>query len=83
MIGLPVTPVKLVKVLLLVRGEDRLAAEFDAVRLRVGPAARGALQNAAAFELGRYAENRKDDLGEVSRNGSASDRILETPMSAI
>src|ERR1700719_2561372 len=30
---------------LLVRGEDRLAAEFDAIRLGIGPAARGALQN--------------------------------------
>jgi hypothetical protein len=33
--------------LLLVRGEDRLATEFDAGCLGVGPAARGALQDAA------------------------------------
>jgi hypothetical protein len=31
----------------------------------VGPAARGAFENAAAFELRRYAEDGKDDLGEV------------------
>jgi hypothetical protein len=51
--------------LLLVWREDRLAPEFDAVGLGVGPAARGALQEAAAFQLGGNAENRKDDLGKV------------------
>ena len=35
--------------LLLVRGENRLAAEFDAVSLGVSAASRGALQNAAAL----------------------------------
>ena len=53
--------------LLLVRSEDRLAAKFDAVRLGVGPAARGAFENASAFELRRDAKDRKDDLGEVGR----------------
>jgi hypothetical protein len=43
----------------------RLAAEFDALFLGVGPAARGAFENAAAFELRRNAKNGKDDLGEV------------------
>ena len=47
---------------LLVRGENRLAAELDAVGLGVGPAARGALQNAAALQLRGDAEDRKDDL---------------------
>ena len=47
------------------RGEDRLAAEFDAVCLGVGSAARGALQNAAALQLRRNAKDRKDDLGKV------------------
>ena len=36
---------------LLVRGEGRLAAQFDALFLGVGLAARGALQNAAALQL--------------------------------
>ena len=36
---------------LLVRREDRLAAEPDAVGLGVSPAARGALQNAATLQL--------------------------------
>jgi predicted TIM-barrel fold metal-dependent hydrolase len=48
-----------------VRREDRLAAEFDALFLGVGPAPRRAFENAAAFELRRHAEDRKDDLGEV------------------
>src|SRR5947207_8117008 len=45
--------------LLLVRGEGRLAAEFDTVCLGVGPAARGAFQNAAALQLRRHAKDRK------------------------
>jgi hypothetical protein len=49
----------------LVRGENRLAAEFDAVSLGVGSAARGAFENAAAFELRRNAKDGEDDLGEV------------------
>jgi hypothetical protein len=48
-----------------VRGEDRLAAEFDPSFLRVGPAPRGAFENAAALELRRNAENGEDDLGKV------------------
>ena len=50
---------------LLVRGEGRLAAQFDALFLGVGLAARGALQNAAALQLRGNAENGEDDLGEV------------------
>ena len=50
---------------LLVGSEDRLAAKFDAPLLGVGSAVRGALQNAAAFQLGGNAENGKDDLGKV------------------
>src|SRR5712672_1277349 len=50
---------------LLVRGEGRLAAEFDALFLGVGSAARGAFENAAAFELRRNAKDGEDDLGEV------------------
>ena len=53
--------------LLLVRGEDGLAAELDAVGLGVGPAARGALQNAAALELRGNGEDRKNDLGKIGR----------------
>ena len=52
---------------LLVRGERRLAAEFHAVRLGVGPAARRALQNAAALQLRGDAKDGEDDLGEVGR----------------
>jgi hypothetical protein len=40
-----------------VRGQGRLAAEFDALFLGVGPAARGAFENAAAFELRRNAKD--------------------------
>ena len=50
---------------LLVRGEGGLAAEFDAVGLGVGTAARGTLQNATAFELRRNAKDGEDDLREV------------------
>src|SRR5262249_48646447 len=51
--------------LLLVRREDRRAAEFDAVRLGVGSAARGAFEDAAAFELRRNAKDGENDLGKV------------------
>ena len=51
--------------LLLVWGEDRLAAELDAVRLGVGPPARGALHDAATLQLRGNAEDREDDLGKV------------------
>ena len=50
---------------LLVGGEGRLAAEFDALFLGVGPAARRAFENAAAFELRGNAKDGEDDLGEV------------------
>ena len=53
--------------LLLVGGKLRLAAEFDAVGFGVGPAARGALQNVAAFELRCHAKDRKNDLGKIGR----------------
>jgi hypothetical protein len=51
--------------LLLVRGEGRLAAEFDALRLGVGSAARRAFENASAFELRRDAQHGKDKLGKI------------------
>jgi hypothetical protein len=63
---------------LLVRRQDRSAAEFDALRLGVAPAPGGAVENAAALQLGRYAESREHDLGKVRgriEDGSASDRI--------
>jgi hypothetical protein len=62
---------------LLVRREDRLAAEFDAVGSGVGPAARGAFENAAAFQLRCYAEDGEDDLGEVGR--SIKERLGQGP----
>jgi len=55
----------LASLLLLMRGEDRLAAEFDTVRLGVGPAARGAFKDAAALQLGGNTENGQDNLGKV------------------
>ena len=55
----------LASLLLLMRGEDRLAAEFDTVRLGVGPAARCAFEDAASLQLRRNAKDRKDDLGKV------------------
>ena len=63
---------------LLVRGEDRLAAEFDALGLGVGPTPRCALQNAAALQLGgtpRMAKTISAKSDVVSRYGSASERI--------
>ena len=50
------------------RGEDGFAAEFDAVCPGVGPAARCAFEDAAAFELRRDAENGEDDLGKIGRS---------------
>ena len=50
---------------LLVRCQLRLAAEFDALFLGFCSAARGAFEDAAAFELRCDAENGKDDLGKV------------------
>jgi hypothetical protein len=61
---------------LLVRRQDRLAAEFDAVGFGVGPATRGELQNTAALQLRRHAKYGEDDLGKVGCGvGSASERI--------
>ena len=51
---------------LLLWGEDRLAAKFDAVRLRVGAAWGGALQNAAALQRRSHAKDGEDDLGKIS-----------------
>jgi hypothetical protein len=48
-----------------VRGEGRLAAEFNALFLRVGTAARCAFENAATLQLRRNAKDGKDDLGKV------------------
>ena len=55
----------LASLVLLVRGESGLAAEFDAFGLGVGPAPRAAFQDAAALQLRGNAENRKDDLGKI------------------
>jgi len=44
----------------LVRGELRLAPEFDALRLGVGAASRRAVDDPASFELRGNAEDRKD-----------------------
>jgi hypothetical protein len=51
--------------LLLVRGENRLASEFDTFGLGVGAAPCGAVEDAAAFELRGNAKDRKDDLGKI------------------
>src|SRR5271156_4388223 len=53
--------------LLLVRGESGLAAEFDALSLRVSAAPCGAVEDAAAFELRGNAKDRKNDLGKIGR----------------
>jgi hypothetical protein len=50
---------------LLVGGEFRLAAKLDTLRLGVGPAARSALDNAAALQLGGNAKHGKHKLGKV------------------
>jgi hypothetical protein len=52
---------------LLVRGEDRLAAELDAFVLGVGPTARGAFEDLVSFELLRNAEYGENDLGKIGR----------------
>ena len=46
-------------------GQDRLTAKFDALFLGVGPAARGAFEDAVGLQLGGNAKNCKDDLGKV------------------
>jgi len=51
--------------LLLMGSEFRLAAEFDAFLLGVGPAARGALDDATALQLGGNAKHGQDKLGKV------------------
>jgi len=50
---------------LLVRSENRLAVEFDAVGLGVGLAARGAFENAAPFEFRCHTEDGEDDVGKI------------------
>jgi len=50
---------------LLVRGEARLAPEFDALGFGVGASALGAFEDAAVFELRGNAKDRKNDLGKV------------------
>src|SRR5262249_43491824 len=52
---------------LLVRCEDRFGAELDALGLGVGPAARGALQDATALQFRSDTENGEDDLRKVGR----------------
>ena len=49
------------------RGEGRLAPEFDALGLGlgVGAAPCGAFHDASAFQLRRNAKDRKNDLGKV------------------
>ena len=54
-----------------------LAAEFDALGFRIGPAASGALQDAAALQLGGNAEDGKDDFGEVG--GGIEERLSQLP----
>jgi hypothetical protein len=55
----------LARLLLLMRGQDRLAAELDASGLGVGPATRGAFHDAPAFELGGNPQHGEHQLGEV------------------
>ena len=55
------------RLLLLMGGEFRLAAEFDALSLCVGTAPCRAFQDAAALQLRRNAKDGEDDLGEVGR----------------
>lgn len=50
---------------LLVRGKDRLAVEFDAVARGVGPAACDALSNAAALSFRGNSEHGDDKFGEI------------------
>jgi hypothetical protein len=52
---------------LLMRGEFWLAVEFDTLCLGVGPAPRGAFENAAAFELGGDAKHGEHKLGKIGR----------------
>ena len=47
------------------RGECRLAAEFDALGLGVGAAPGGAFHDAVAFQFRGNAKDRKNDLGKV------------------
>jgi hypothetical protein len=49
------------------RGECRFTAEFDALRLGIGPAPRRALGYTPAFELRRDAKHGKDKLGKIGR----------------
>ena len=56
-----------------------LAAELHALSLRIGPAARGALQNTASLQLGGNTENRKHDLSTDVQNWTLSDIENWTP----
>jgi hypothetical protein len=63
---------------LLVRGEDRLAPEFDALGFGISPAARGRskMRRRSSFAATpRMAKTISAKSEVVSRNGSASDRI--------
>jgi hypothetical protein len=63
---------------LLVRGEDRLAPEFDALGFGISPAARGRskVRRRSSFAATpRMAKTISVKSEVVSRNGSASDRI--------
>jgi hypothetical protein len=62
---------------LLVRGEEGLAAESHALRLRINPAPCRAFSDASPFELRGDAKDRKDKLGKfevVSTTGSVIER---------
>ncbi|SRR6266446_4718156 len=56
------------------RGEGGLAAEFDALGFRIGPAPRRALGDASAFELRRDAKHGENKPDVVSTTGSAIER---------
>jgi hypothetical protein len=71
----PFTSRRLIGFALLVRGELWLATEFDALRLCIGAASGCALHDAAMFELGGNAEDRKDDLAKV--RGRIKERLGE------
>lgn len=47
------------------RGEDRLAAEFDTLFLGVVPAARGVFEESAAFAFRRNVKDGENDLGKI------------------
>lgn len=66
---------------LLMRGKDRLAAEFNAVGLCVGPAARGTFEDATAFQLCGNTEDRKDDgVAERFAKNCTLTRYADNPL---